>query len=221
MDNLSSLPLRYNSWLCSPVHTPPRTPPQRASMGSRLVKLAALFYGGFAAAAVLISSLSGRELVLGGDHLPTALLAGLLTAAGTVTIGLLAHRSVPVVRVLADEVAPALLEGSSVGGLVLVSLLSGLGEELLFRGALQPLVGIVVSSILFGLFHIGPDRRYLLWTAWAIAAGFLFGYLYEWSGGLLAPVVAHATHNAVTLVLWRRRWMLHKGPAAAERGGLA
>jgi membrane protease YdiL (CAAX protease family) len=35
-------------------------------------------------------------------------------------------------------------------------------------------------------------------------AGFVFGFLYEVSGGLLAPIVAHSGHNAATLLLWKR-----------------
>jgi membrane protease YdiL (CAAX protease family) len=35
-------------------------------------------------------------------------------------------------------------------------------------------------------------------------AGFLFGILYEITGGLLAPIFAHSAHNAATLLLWRR-----------------
>jgi membrane protease YdiL (CAAX protease family) len=183
-----------------------------------MVRLAIVFYAACAAVAVVISALSGIELKLGAEPLVASLLAGLLTAAGTVLLGTIAYRLIPLVRQLADEVAPLLMEGSSTGGLVFVSLLSGVGEEMLFRGALQPLVGLVLSALLFGALHVGPDRRYLLWTAWAVLAGLLFGLLYRWTGGLLAPVVAHAVHNAVTLVLWRRRWMLGK---AVEPGGIA
>jgi membrane protease YdiL (CAAX protease family) len=39
---------------------------------------------------------------------------------------------------------------------------------------------------------------------WAVLAGFVFGAIFEVSGGLLAPVVAHAGHNAATLLLWKR-----------------
>lgn len=187
-------------------------------MGSRVVSLAIPFYGVFVAVAALISAIFSVRIEVGAEHPPAAVLVGLLSAAGTVTFGLVAYRAVPVVRELADEVAPALLRGTGVGGLILISVLSGVGEEVLFRGALLPLLGLVVSSVLFGLLHIGPDRRYLLWTAWAMVVGLLFGLLYEWTGGLIAPVVAHATHNAVTLLLWRRRWML---ATPAEQGGAA
>ena len=43
--------------------------------------------------------------------------------------------------------------------LVLVSIFSGVGEEAFFRGAVQQEFGLVVASLLFGLAHIGPDRR--------------------------------------------------------------
>lgn len=107
-------------------------------------------------------------------------------------------------RRISDELAPALVDGTDRSSLVLISLFSGIGEEMLFRGTVQPEFGLVVAALAFGLVHIGPDRRYLLWTAWAVLAGFLFGFLYEISGGLLAPVIAHATHNAATFLLWKR-----------------
>ena len=62
----------------------------------------------------------------------------------------------------------------------------------------------MVASLLFGLAHVGPDGRYLVWTLWAVLAGFVFGAIFEVSGGLLAPVLAHAGHNAATLLLWKR-----------------
>ncbi|MDQ3377369.1 MAG: CPBP family intramembrane metalloprotease, partial [Actinomycetota bacterium] len=79
-----------------------------------------------------------------------------------------------------------------------------IGEEVFFRGAMQQEFGILISSVAFGLAHVGPDRRYLLWTAWALLAGVVFGVLFEVTGGLLAPVMAHAAHNAATLLIWKR-----------------
>src|SRR5262245_27352476 len=39
------------------------------------------------------------------------------------------------------------------------SALSAVGEELAFRGALQPAVGLLIASLLFGLVHMGPSLR--------------------------------------------------------------
>ena len=96
------------------------------------------------------------------------------------------------------------MDGAGRGGLLLVSVFSGVGEEAFFRGAVQQEFGIVAASFVFGLVHVGPDRRYLFWTGWAVLAGFLFGALYAATGGLLAPILAHVAHNAATLLLWKR-----------------
>ena len=84
---------------------------------------------------------------------------------------------------------------------------SGLAEEAFFRGALQPRVGLVVASVVFGLVHFVPRPEFRLWTVFSVAAGFLLGVLFERTGNLTAPVVAHFTINAVNLsLLVRGNW---------------
>lgn len=173
-------------------------------MGPRFVRFAALFYGSLVLLAALWSGLRGFDLSPLGDRPAAGLLLGTLTAACTVSLGLLAYRLIPSLRRIGEELAPRLVDGADRSALVLVSIFSGVGEEAFFRGAVQQEFGLVVASLLFGLAHIGPDRRYLVWTAWAVLAGFVFGVLYEVTGGLLAPVVAHGAHNAATLLLWKR-----------------
>ncbi|MBD0357552.1 MAG: CPBP family intramembrane metalloprotease [Rubrobacter sp.] len=73
-----------------------------------------------------------------------------------------------------------------------------------------------MTSLLLGVLHVGPDRRYLVWTVWAVGAGFLFGALYEWTGGILAPMTAHVLHNAATLLLWK--WSRRKRSGPLEGG---
>jgi len=148
--------------------------------------------------------LRGFEVSLLGTSGVTSLLLGVLTAACTIFLGLLAYRFLPVLRGISEELAPHIVDGARYRDLVLVSIFSGVGEEAFFRGAVLQEFGLVVSSLLFGLAHIGPDRRYLVWTMWAVLAGFVFGAMFELSSGLLAPVVAHAGHNAATLLLWKR-----------------
>jgi membrane protease YdiL (CAAX protease family) len=173
-------------------------------VGSRFVRFAALFYGSLTVAAALWGGLRGFELRLFGYSAAASALLGALAAVATVSLGLLAYRLLPVLRQLAEELAPRLVDGAKVGSLVLVSVFSGVGEETFFRGAVQQEFGLVAASLVFGLVHVGPDRRYLVWTVWAVMAGFLFGVLYEITGGLLAPIFAHSAHNAATLLLWRR-----------------
>lgn len=179
-------------------------------MRPRFVKHAALFYGSLVVAAALWNGLRGRGFLF-ADSVSLSLLLGTLAAAGTVVLGLLIHSKVRTMRRIADELAPILVDGTGRSSLVLVSVFSGVGEEIFFRGAVQAEFGLVVAALAFGLVHIGPDRRYLVWTFWALFAGFLFGALYAVSGGVLAPMVAHVVHNAVILILWKR--------SREERGG--
>ena len=172
-------------------------------IGPRFVRLAALFYGAIVLAAVSWNVLRGREAVALGSPV-SGIVLGVCAAVATVSLGLVLYRVLPVMRKLAAELAPEVIDGSKKRDLVLVSIFSGVGEEAFFRGALQPEVGIVIASVIFGLVHVGPDRRYLVWTVWAICAGFLFGGLYEVSGGVLASVVAHVLHNAATFLIWKR-----------------
>jgi membrane protease YdiL (CAAX protease family) len=81
------------------------------------------------------------------------------------------------------------------GEIAVFALTSGIAEEMFFRGALQPAVGIVLSGVLFGLVHVGPRKTFLPWTLWAMVMGWVFGALYAATGELLAPVVAHVLIN--------------------------
>jgi CAAX protease family protein len=173
-------------------------------VGPRFLRFAALFYGSLTIAAGLWSDLRGFGLRIADDSVALSVLLGALTAVATVTMGLLAYRVLPVLREIAQELAPRLVDGAGRGSLVLLAIFSGVGEETFFRGAVQQEFGLVVASLVFGLVHVGPDRRYLAWTAWAVLAGFLFGALYEVTGGLLAPILAHSAHNAAVLLLWKR-----------------
>jgi membrane protease YdiL (CAAX protease family) len=177
---------------------------RRRSLGPRFVRLAGLFYGSLTVVAILWSELGGLDTGLFGRSIGLSALLGTMSAVATVSLGLLAYRLLSVLREVAEELAPRLVDGADRSSLVLVAFFSGIGEEALFRGAVQQEFGLVVASLIFGLVHVGPDRRYLVWTAWATMAGFLFGVLYEITGGLLAPILAHSAHNAATLLLWRR-----------------
>lgn len=175
------------------------------TLNPRFVTQAAIFYGAFVVVSVAWSIFRGRGFAFLGDSAFWSLFFGVAAAAATVSLGLLAYRLLPVFRRLAEELAPQLLDGAGYAGLVLVAVFSGVGEEMFFRGVLQVEIGLVAASIIFGAIHIGPDRRYLVWTAWAVMAGFLFGFMYEATGGLLAPMSAHILHNAVTLLVWKRQ----------------
>ena len=84
-----------------------------------------------------------------------------------------------------------------------VSLAAGVGEELLFRGAVQAEFGLVVASLLFGLAHIG-GRSSVVFGLWVVVMGFGLGGLAHAAGGLMAPIVAHAAYDAMAITFIRR-----------------
>jgi membrane protease YdiL (CAAX protease family) len=83
--------------------------------------------------------------------------------------------------------------------IVILALASSIGEELLFRGALLPWVGVWLQAVVFALLHIGPGRRFLPWTVSALVLGLAFGYVAQWTGNLGGPIAAHFAINYLNL----------------------
>jgi membrane protease YdiL (CAAX protease family) len=139
-------------------------------------------------------------------------LAGLLAAG--VMIGLSHQWTVHTRsgRALARGLA-RLLGPLALRHVALLALLSGVAEEAFFRGALQPRVGWVWASLIFGAVHFIPRPEFRLWTLFSMGAGFLLGFLFDATGNLVAPVVTHIAVNAVNLAwLVRGEW----GDAGAD-----
>jgi membrane protease YdiL (CAAX protease family) len=100
---------------------------------------------------------------------------------------------------------------------LIIAILSSLGEELFFRGFLAPLVGVVAQAALFGVAHQvrGPSRW--VWVTWACLVGLCLGAIFKLTGSLVGPIAAHAIVNAYNL-----RFLRDHDPAPKERrlGGL-
>jgi membrane protease YdiL (CAAX protease family) len=107
------------------------------------------------------------------------------------------------VRAVYHEVLIPLFSRFGVPSIIVVGAIAGIGEEWLFRGVLQPMAGLVVTSALFGLAHVG-NRRMLAFGVWATGMGFLLGALAEATGGLTAPIVAHGVYDMLALAYIRR-----------------
>ncbi|MEX2657089.1 MAG: CPBP family intramembrane glutamic endopeptidase [Balneolales bacterium] len=122
--------------------------------------------------------------------------------AAALLIGLVMFRT-PVSVVLRDYMIVDAVADMRFSGFdrVQVSLFAGIGEELLFRGALQPLLGIWVTSVLFvglhGYFKFA-SVKHLAFGGMMFALSVGLGSLYEWAG-LAAAMAAHAVYDFVML----------------------
>lgn len=163
-----------------------------------MVRLALIFYGVILAASVVMTWLWGdwatwfpqREAWGYGLDVVLGLLLG-------VAIVLLSQWITPKFRsgrLLTREFAQMF---GPIGSkeIAILALSSGIAEEALFRATLQPWIGWIAASLLFGLLHVNTKKEYLYWTAFALLFGFLIGGLVELRQGLVFPTVAHVTVN--------------------------
>ena len=97
------------------------------------------------------------------------------------------------------------------GQIVLVSVAAGIGEELCFRGWLQPLAGPLVASLAFGAAHVAGVRTLAL-GVWATIMGGVLGALVGPTGGIGASMTAHTCYDLLAFQYLRRR-------AAGDAGG--
>jgi hypothetical protein len=92
-------------------------------------------------------------------------------------------------------------------GLLTISLVGPLCEELLFRGGVQTdlslyhsnqgwFVPIAFSSIIFALVHVNPAQMPA-----ALTLGLLLGFAYWWTGSLVASVAIHVFNNSFACLL--------------------
>ena len=196
---MESTPLRFRrDSLISGGHT---------GRGS-LTWLAIVFYGLVFAAAWLWETFAEGSLFYAteaaeaaGPSLPSDVLVGALAGGVAVHLSRWFTRRTRSGEAMARELG-TVLGVLTVYQCLVLALLSGIAEEALFRGALQPRVGLIAASLLFGLAHFVPRRELAVWTLSTIAAGFMLGLLFQETGNLIAPTVAHFTVNALNL-----RWL--------------
>ncbi len=172
------------------------------------VRTGLLFYGAMAITAVLWRVgvyqepifYASAEFESLGPQLVRDVGIGLALGAGIIIVSAavthLTRWGEELARAMAEALGPI-----SVPDAILLAFASGLAEEMFFRGALQPRVGWVVASLLFGLVHFVPRREFYPWTIFAILTGFVLGGVFEMTGNLVAPVTAHFFVNAVNLPL--------------------
>jgi membrane protease YdiL (CAAX protease family) len=189
---------RHLSQLCDMVRAM-----SDASRSWSRAALVLILYLALASAGIAWSSLRGDESVWkpSGRENPQMFLgivAGLLIGLGFVFASRYSAHRFEWGRALHRDLR-ALLGPLSGLEIIIMAVASAIGEEIFFRGALLPVVGLWASSAIFALLHIGPKVRFLPWTISSFIAGMMFGQLFLWAGDLSGPVVAHFTVNALNL----------------------
>jgi membrane protease YdiL (CAAX protease family) len=81
----------------------------------------------------------------------------------------------------------------SMNEIVFISLCAGVGEEILFRGALQPIFGVIITAIIFVAIHgyLNPRNwRLSIYGAFMVGAIAVIGWMSD-RFGLLSAILAH------------------------------
>jgi len=84
----------------------------------------------------------------------------------------------------------------TLGAAIVIAFMAGFGEEILFRGLLQPRTGLVLSNGLFAGAHAFQYPIYGVLVVFTL--GFILG-VFRHRDGTSASAIAHATYNFVLL----------------------
>ena len=90
-------------------------------------------------------------------------------------------------------------------------LLAG-GEEMFFRGVLLQYMietldagvyyAVIVSAVIFGVFHIIWKKRLALFSLWAFLEGVILGVIYVYTDSLPVVMAVHAAHDMAGFALF-------------------
>jgi len=112
---------------------------------------------------------------------------------------------------LNDAILKSTYTGSFASVFCTVAIVPAVCEELLLRGAIQktfsdlkkPMYTILLTGLMFGLFHIDPIR-----IPFAAMMGIILSYAYYRSGSIFVPIAMHFANNAYSVVSsWQLRDM--------------
>jgi len=198
-----------------PTVTAPRDAPSRApDFGSepKIVRLALLFEGALVVLAILggwlIKSPPLDGLHWGAQDAAMGFGASLPMFAGLLLMHRVRHGPLGRLNAVVEDFLVPLFARCSIAELALISAVAGMGEELLFRGVLQPVligwfgtaIGVAAASVVFGLLHSVTPTYAIL----ASLIGVYLGALAIWTGNLLPPIIAHGFYDFAALVYLTR-----------------
>ena len=96
-----------------------------------------------------------------------------------------------------------LFGGMTLFKICFLAFISGVSEEIFFRGVLEAKVGSLNANLCFALAHF-PRLYYFPYAAWAGLVGMLMSYLKVETGNLITPMICHSVINLISI------WLLTK-----------
>jgi membrane protease YdiL (CAAX protease family) len=183
------------------------TPPERD-----VFRLALVFEGGLAVLAIVLgwwmTPPVWERVRWEWSDFGLGILATLPLAAGLLFLRRVQTGPLGRLNEVVDRLLVPLFGSCSLIQLALISALAGIGEELLFRGVLQPVLigwlgtwaGLAIASVAFGLVHAVTPTYAVL----ATLVGVYFGGLAIATENLLTPLITHGLYDFVALVYLTR-----------------
>lgn len=184
-------------------------PPQPQAQVRAPIRLTAqvLTCVGFTLIACLIIVVAQDEflsVIRGPMGIATQLLCGLVLSALAAVVSYVSFRLTARSEATANTItAYGRLDLSGLNP-VWISLAAAIGEELLFRAALQPLLGVWITSLIFLLTHTPVyqfrrlNKATLVQAAGVFGVSVVLGFIYQ-NVGLLAAMMVHTALDVVGL----------------------
>jgi membrane protease YdiL (CAAX protease family) len=192
---------------------PQPTSPQPQSQGRAPIRLTAqvltcVAFSLIALAIIFIAQKEPLSVLRGPMGSATQLLCGLVLSALAAVASYASFRLTAKSEATANTIkAYGRLDLSGLNP-VWISLAAAIGEELLFRAALQPLLGVWITSVIFLLTHTPVyqfrrlNKATLVQAAGVFGASVALGFIYQ-NVGLLAAMMVHTALDVVGLYMVR------------------
>lgn len=104
-----------------------------------------------------------------------------------------------------EQLFQEILGELSLQDIFFIAAFSAVCEEYFFRGLIQYYIGLLPASLMFGLLHSGPSKRFLPWTVFATLMGFVLGGLYMSFNNIFIPIGVHFLINFVNLCFIQKK----------------
>jgi len=172
------------------------------------LKLAVAVEGGLLAVALIWAYLQSLPFLAALTLTVGDVLVGICAGAGllagnyaAITYGSRYSRFFRTIKELLDSEVIPLFRHLDATAIFIIALLSGVAEEVFFRGVLQANVGLWLASAIFGAAHVWKKEAFV-YGVYASIIGVAFGACYQWRGNLWIPIFAHIVNNFGALLYY-------------------